>query len=459
MHTVHVFELALTFMASVVVRNQYPWLTGVLLLLFTVAGMTPLLSAPFVQYVLIAITIGFSVKRALYGPDRSVFITIIIALLTLFFSVLGTNYFFPNNPYIELTIAPILSYATAVITVEVAQHVRWRTTILNSTSALVIFAALLFVQLWEGPAFQHSFMFGTMHCLLMVWLIGKALEIQPWLHTMPLGLRVTDLGFIFIILSVSVHTLNLTVPDYPWVQTAMEALVPMHLANIGLVFIALAAMFNWPIQVPEETVNRYGFSQDITAAFIPLIFGIAGTSMATPVTQIVLGGAALVSTSILLIEMDSLQKELNVINQSVTTIAVTDPITNLPNRYALAHHLNQPISGVTIVDVEGLRPVNSTHGFMVGDQILREFAHRLTSRVQNRGTILRSSGNEFIILWQSRVLDIESRLRSTIAIPFDIDQDQVYLSLFVGTVMDDDLDPRTLVHAAYVAKVHDRQAI
>lgn len=446
-------------MAVVFTRNQYPWLTGVLLLVFTMAGMAQWIPAHLVQYGLIAITIGFSVKRACYGPDRAVFITIIIALLTLFFSVLGTHYFFPENAYIELTIAPILSYATAIVTVEIAQHARWRTTLLNSTSALVLCAALLFVQLWEGPQFQHSFMFGTMHCLLMVWLIGKAVEIQPWLPTTPLGLRVADLGFIFIILSVSVHTLNLIVPDVMWVQRLMAQLVPMHFANLGLVCIALAAMFNWPIQVPEETVNRYGFSQDITAAFVPLLFGIAGTSTATPVTHIVLGGAALVSTSILLIEMDRVQKQLNVINQSVTTIAVTDPITNLPNRYALADHLNQPLSGVTIVDVEGLRPVNTTHGFKVGDQILQEFAHRLTSRIQNRGTILRSSGNEFIILWQSRVLDIESRLRSTIAIPFDIDQDQVYLSLFVGTVMDDELDPRALVHAAYAAKVHDRQAI
>lgn len=447
------------FMATPSVRNQYPWLIGVLLLLLTVAGMTPIVPANVVQYVLIVITIGFSVKRALTGPDQAVFITIIVALLTLFFSVVATRYFFPNNLYIELTIAPILSYATAVVTVEVAQHVRWRTTILNSTSALVLFAALLFVQLWEGPAFQHSFMFGTMHCLLMVWLIGKAIEIQPWLDTTPFGLRVADLGFIFMIMSVSIHTLNLIVPEYPWVQSLMANLVPMHLANIGLVFIALAAMFNWPVQAPEENVNRYGFSQDITAAFVPLIFGIAGTSMATSVSQIVLGGAALVSTSILLIEMDNLQKQLNIINQSVTTIAVTDPITKLPNRYALDNYLNQGVLGVTIMDVEGLRPVNSTHGFSVGDQILYEFAHRLSSRIQNRGTILRSSGNEFIILWQSRVLDIESRLRSTIAIPFDADQDQVYLSLFVGTVMDDDLDPYALVRAAYTAKIHDRQAI
>lgn len=446
-------------MASVFVRNQQPWLAGVLLLVVTVAGMTPSFPAHIVQYILIVITIGFSIKRARYGPDRAVFITIIIALLTLFFSVLATSYFFPNNPYVTLTIAPILSYATAIVTVEIAQHVRWRTTIMNCASALVIFAALLFVQLWEGPSFQHSFMFGTMHALLVVWLIGKALEIQPWLHTTPSGLRVADMGFIFIILSVSVHTLNLIVPNFPWVQTLIMHLVPIHLANLGLVCLALVAMFNWPIHVPEETVNRYGFSQDITAAFIPLIFGIAGTSMASSVTQIVLGGAALVSTIILLIEMDRLQKQLKVINQSVTTIAVTDPITQLPNRYALDEHLTQPISGVTIVDVEGLRPVNSTHGFVVGDKILYEFAHRLASRIQNRGTILRSSGNEFIILWQSRVLDIESRLRSTIAIPFDIDQDQVYLSLFVGTVMDEDLDPHALVHAAYSAKVHDRQAI
>lgn len=441
------------------VRHQYPLFTGLLLLLLTLAGMVPIIEAHIVQSLLILITIGFSIKRVIYGPDRAIFITLIIAMITLFFSVLWTTYFFPDDSYISLTIAPILSYTTAIVTVEIAQHVRWRTTLLNSTSAIVLFGALLFVQLWEGEAFQETSMFSTMHALLLVWLVGKAVEIRPWLSTMPLGLRVADFGFIFIILSVFLHILNLIFPEQPQFQSIIDNLVPLHLANIGLCFIALTAMFKWPIQVPAATVNSYGFSQDITATFVPLMMGIAGTSMTTQVSQVVLGGAALVSTSILLIEMNSLQKQLNVINQSVTTVAVTDPITNLPNRYALADYLKNPISGVTIVDVEGLRPVNSSHGFMVGDQLLNEFASRLASRIQNRGTILRSSGNEFIILWHSRVLDVESRLRSTIAIPFDINQDQVYLSLFVGTAMDDQQDPRALVHAAYAAKVHDRQAI
>ena len=436
-----------------------PVRTGIVFLLIAGAGLLPGISPTHAQYVLIGITVIASIKRVVKGHDRALFTTLIITLLTLFFSVFAALLFFPDQPYLVFTIAPIMSYATAITTVEIAQHVRLRTTIRNITSALVLLSALLFIQIWEGPIFQSSFMFGCMHVLLLVWLLGKALEIRPWVPSIPVGLRILDIGFLFIIVSVFFHTLNLIAPGHPQLDLTQQWGVSIHLTNIGLAFIAIASWHPWSLQFPKATVTRFGFGQDITVAFVPLLVGISGTSTISLLSHAVLGGAALVSTCILLIEMESLQKQLNIANASVRSVSVTDSVTGLPNRYALHQYLHKPIAGATIVDVEGLREVNTTYGFLVGDQVLHEFAHRLASRVANRGWVLRSSGNEFVILWSSRVLDIESRLRSTIAIPFEIEEDQFYLSLFIGSAIDPNLDALALVETAYYMKVYERQAI
>src|SRR5262249_16074998 len=71
-------------------------------------------------------------------------------------------------------------------------------------------------------------------------------------------------------------------------------------------------------------------------------------------------------------------------------MAITDPLTGLHNRRYMASHLDtlmksacpaKPVSFL-IMDIDYFKAVNDTHGHDVGDEVLREFANRISANVR-----------------------------------------------------------------------------
>src|ERR1700738_3788310 len=66
------------------------------------------------------------------------------------------------------------------------------------------------------------------------------------------------------------------------------------------------------------------------------------------------------------------------------SLARHDPLTGLPNRRLFAEKLDECIRGagskqqtaVLMLDLDGFKRINDTHGHATGDQALCEFAHR-----------------------------------------------------------------------------------
>jgi diguanylate cyclase (GGDEF)-like protein/PAS domain S-box-containing protein len=84
-----------------------------------------------------------------------------------------------------------------------------------------------------------------------------------------------------------------------------------------------------------------------------------------------------------------------------------DVLTSLPNRTLLNDRLNQAIltgsrqkrtAAVLIMDVNGFKEVNDTHGHHVGDRLLQQVALRLEGLLRSSDTVARLGGDEFAIL-------------------------------------------------------------
>ncbi|MCA6721582.1 MULTISPECIES: GGDEF domain-containing protein [Vibrio] len=104
-------------------------------------------------------------------------------------------------------------------------------------------------------------------------------------------------------------------------------------------------------------------------------------------------------------------------------LALSDPLTNLGNRNALFITLNKftqekrPFS-LWILDLNGFKEVNDTHGHQVGDTVLREIARRLNSMALNDFTVYRMGGDEFAVILEGEHLN-EENVREQINTVFD----------------------------------------
>ncbi|NJR40243.1 MAG: diguanylate cyclase [Leptolyngbyaceae cyanobacterium CSU_1_4] len=94
-------------------------------------------------------------------------------------------------------------------------------------------------------------------------------------------------------------------------------------------------------------------------------------------------------------------------NDLLSSIALSDPLTNLSNRRSLEWELprvianararKQPIS-LIIIDVDFFKVINDTHGHLVGDRALEILATRLQHNLRLYDTPYRYGGEEFVII-------------------------------------------------------------
>lgn len=88
--------------------------------------------------------------------------------------------------------------------------------------------------------------------------------------------------------------------------------------------------------------------------------------------------------------------------QYLQYIAHRDPVTTLPNRFAMQRkitdELNSAPCALLLLDLDDFKQVNDTLGHSVGDQLLASVSMRLTEAVGDSGYVARLGGDEFAIL-------------------------------------------------------------
>ena len=130
-------------------------------------------------------------------------------------------------------------------------------------------------------------------------------------------------------------------------------------------------------------------------------------------------------------------------------IANNDALTGLPNRRLLEDRMSQAlksvqraesIAAVLFLDLDLFKSVNDTHGHVVGDQVLKMVAQRLTNLLRAEDTVARIGGDEFVVLLQNltdeqQVKITADKILNVLAAPYVLDKQKILLGASVGIAM------------------------
>jgi diguanylate cyclase (GGDEF)-like protein len=136
-------------------------------------------------------------------------------------------------------------------------------------------------------------------------------------------------------------------------------------------------------------------------------------------------------------------------NQSARNqyLAMHDQLTGIPNRRMLDTSLKSEIewaqrSGgrltLVMIDLNGFKQVNDTHGHLAGDHVLHEAAKRLRSNLRATELVARMGGDEFVIVTRSAVTEeavqsLEVQLRKWLREPIDWDGKRLWIDGSMGS--------------------------
>ena len=127
-------------------------------------------------------------------------------------------------------------------------------------------------------------------------------------------------------------------------------------------------------------------------------------------------------------------------------MAITDQLTGLHNRRYMGRHLDTLIANAErscrpiaflILDIDHFKSVNDTYGHDIGDEVLREFAGRISANVRGIDLACRYGGEEFVVVMPETDMELAStvaeRLRRSVeATPFAISREPHTLNVTIS---------------------------
>lgn len=173
--------------------------------------------------------------------------------------------------------------------------------------------------------------------------------------------------------------------------------------------------------------------------------------------------------------------ELAVTNRKLAHYALTDMLTELPNRrsgmetladaWSIANRSNHFIASM-LIDIDHFKAINDTYGHSVGDKVLKEIAAVFRKTARKGDTFCRLGGEEFLVICQPGSIDAKSvvffaeRLRHFICShDITIDNHQIRISVSIGVAVKESgmSNEDQLIHAAdralYAAKNAGRNRV
>ena len=147
-----------------------------------------------------------------------------------------------------------------------------------------------------------------------------------------------------------------------------------------------------------------------------------------------------------------------------------DPLTGLANRTLLWDRLEQAIHmaqrnktlvAIALIDLNGFKQINDSHGHEAGDEVLKVVAKRLLASVRDSDTVARLSGDEFVLVLVNQpslryTLRMIERLRDALSRPVVFDSTEIGTGASIGISVypHDGTGTVELVRAADVAMYH-----
>lgn len=157
--------------------------------------------------------------------------------------------------------------------------------------------------------------------------------------------------------------------------------------------------------------------------------------------------------------------------------AAEDPLTATGSRLALHLKLGEAQAAVrrtgkefsvVLVDLDRFKEINDEHGHLAGDQVLREVAALLTSRLRSDDSVARYGGDEFLIILPHTGADDASRLAEELRVlaaarRYGESGLRVSLSMGVAACRPEDCDLESILRRAdealYVSKSRGRNRV
>ncbi|WP_126445074.1 diguanylate cyclase domain-containing protein [Sulfuricystis multivorans] len=141
--------------------------------------------------------------------------------------------------------------------------------------------------------------------------------------------------------------------------------------------------------------------------------------------------------------------ELKAAEENLRRLAHFDPLTQLPNRVLLMDRLELALKqtrrrgrllAVCFLDLDGFKAVNDQWGHALGDRLLIEVAHRLSTAVREGDTAARLGGDEFVLLIVDlttidELEQILERILRTIAAPFSLEEREAHIGTSIGVTI------------------------
>ena len=157
-------------------------------------------------------------------------------------------------------------------------------------------------------------------------------------------------------------------------------------------------------------------------------------------------------------DLNFLEAVANVVGSAIDRIrteqelnhqALHDPLTGLPNRMLFGDRLTQSLArlqrqpgtiAVLFVDVDHFKVINDSLGHGHGDRLLIMIAERLASAVRPGDTVARFGGDEFVILCENVLGEIEAvgmgeRIRKLAAAPLRLDGADYIVTVSTGIAL------------------------
>jgi len=127
-------------------------------------------------------------------------------------------------------------------------------------------------------------------------------------------------------------------------------------------------------------------------------------------------------------ELRRANAEVNITNRMLTTMALEDQLTKLPNRRAGLDALDKSWSKavrdddpllVMIMDIDHFKKVNDTYGHDAGDEVLKATATAMKDAIRDYDEICRFGGEEFLVVCPGAGVDVAvqvgNRIRQSVA--------------------------------------------
>ena len=143
------------------------------------------------------------------------------------------------------------------------------------------------------------------------------------------------------------------------------------------------------------------------------------------------------------------RRALREAQQTLRHQAYHDILTGLPNRWLLRDRMEQALkyvrqkkSGLAVMflDLDRFKNINDTLGHMTGDYLLRAVAERVSLILNERDTLARFGGDDFIVMLMD-ILDAEQAaaaadlLLTALHNPFVLDDKEIYVGASIGIAL------------------------